>query len=35
MPEQRPEIRPVIGISVEISHGVEHSRLDGLPSLAE
>ena len=35
MPEQRPEIVPVVGIAVEVRHRVEHARLDRLSALLE
>ena len=35
VPQQRLQVVPVLGISVEVGHGVEHARLDRLPALIE
>ena len=35
MPEQRPEVVPVVGIAVEVRHRVEHAGLDCLSTLLE
>lgn len=35
MPQQGLEIIPNFGVTIEIGHGIEHSGLDGLATVAE
>lgn len=35
VPQQRPQTVPVLGIPVQVHHGIEHPWLDGLAALIE